>query len=202
MKYFLIITLLLHLNAQTVHLNELVSSNSTTINDEDGDSPDWIEIHNASNEPIDLLDYGLSDDNENPYKWKFPSIQIAPDSYSIIFASNKDRSDLIKSWDAIFDIGDLWHYWVGNSAPILNWEQPETDISDWPYSVSGFGYGDSDDNTLSVKQLPFMSARLLPLVIYQLYLKFYFILTMMMAMWPILMVSNFLGRTLVRQDPK
>lgn len=148
MKYFLIITFFLHLNAQTVHLNELVSSNSTTIYDEDGDSPDWIEIHNASNEPIDLLDYGLSDDNEDPYKWKFPSIQIAPDSYSIIFASDKNRSDLIQSWDAILDIGDSWHYWVGNSAPTLNWEQPETDISNWPSGASGFGYGDNDDNTV------------------------------------------------------
>jgi len=148
MKYFLTISLFLHLNAQTVHLNEIVSSNNTTLYDEDGDSPDWIEIHNASNETIDLLDYGLSDDNEDPYKWKFPSMQIAPNGYSIIFASNKDRSDLIQSWDAILDIGDLWHYWVGNSAPISNWMQSETDISDWPFGASGFGYGDNDDNTV------------------------------------------------------
>ena len=31
--------------AQTVRINEVVSSNSVYI-DEDGDTPDWLEIHN------------------------------------------------------------------------------------------------------------------------------------------------------------
>ena len=133
---------------QNLYLNEIVSSNSSSFYDEDGDSPDWIEIHNASNNSINLIDFGLSDDYEDPYKWKFPSYTIQPNDYSIILASDKDRVNIIQNWDAILDIGDTWSYWIGNSEPINNWEQPYTDVSNWPIGQSGFGYGDNDDNTI------------------------------------------------------
>lgn len=140
-------TLPIILFSQNLYLNEIVSSNSSSFFDEDGDSPDWIEIHNPSNNSINLLDFGLSDDYEDPYKWIFPSFTILPNEYSIILASDKDRTEIIESWDAILDIGDIWSYWVGNSEPIDDWEQPDSDISNWPNGESGFGYGDNDDNT-------------------------------------------------------
>ena len=45
------------LGAQQVQLNEIVSTNGSTLFDEDGDSPDWIEIFNPNEENIDLKDY-------------------------------------------------------------------------------------------------------------------------------------------------
>ena len=140
-------TLPIILFSQNLYLNEIVSSNSSSFYDEDGDSPDWIEIHNPSNNSINLLEFGLSDDYEDPYKWTFPSFTILPNEYSIILASDKDRTEIIESWDAIIDMGDIWSYWVGNSEPINDWEQPDSDISNWPNGESGFGYGDNDDNT-------------------------------------------------------
>ena len=133
---------------QNVYLNEIVSSNSSSFFDEDGDSPDWIEIYNPSNNSINLLNFGLSDDFEDPYKWTFPSYIIEPNTYSVILASDKNRINIIQSWDAVLDIGDPWSFWVGNSQPVNNWEQPFTNISDWPVGQSGFGYGDGDDNTI------------------------------------------------------
>ena len=147
MKFLFTFFLPLITVSQTLHLNEIVSSNSSSFFDEDGDSPDWIEIHNPSNNAINLLNFGLSDDFEDPYKWIFPSYTIQPNGYTIVLASDKNRINIIQSWNAILDIGDIWSYWVGNSEPINNWEQPYTDISDWPNGQSGFGYGDNDDNT-------------------------------------------------------
>ena len=97
-------TLPIILFSQNLYLNEIVSSNSSSFFDEDGDSPDWIEIHNPSNNSINLLDFGLSDDYEDPYKWIFPSFTILPNEYSIILASDKDRTEIIESWDAILDL--------------------------------------------------------------------------------------------------
>ncbi|MDB4562949.1 lamin tail domain-containing protein, partial [Akkermansiaceae bacterium] len=40
-------------------ISEFMASNSGTINDEDGDSSDWIEIHNPDASPVDLDGYRL-----------------------------------------------------------------------------------------------------------------------------------------------
>ena len=132
---------------QIIQLNEVVSSNGDNLYDEDGDTPDWIEIYNPTSEPVNLLGFGLSDDTEDFHKWVFPNININPNDFLVVFASEKNRSDIIYSWDAIIDWGDEWSYYPGNSAPTLNWQYPETDISFWSTGNSGFGYGDDDDNT-------------------------------------------------------
>ena len=96
MKETLIIILFLsviYVNGQSVLINEFVAKNNTTIQDEDGDFSDWIEIYNATNSTINLLNYSLSDDNSNLNKWIFPEIVILPHSYLLIFASQKNRLD-------------------------------------------------------------------------------------------------------------
>lgn len=68
-------------------INELQSSNDRTLEANDGSSYDWIEIYNSSSQSIPLNDYYLSDDSENPTKWKFPNIRINPKEYLVVFAS-------------------------------------------------------------------------------------------------------------------
>ena len=38
----------------SIQINEVVSSNGDSFYDEDGDTPDWIEIYNSSDELINL----------------------------------------------------------------------------------------------------------------------------------------------------
>ena len=78
-------------NPEGVLINEIMPSNSTTICDEDGDYPDWIELYNNSPNPIDLENYMISDDDEEPDKWIFPTVIIDPYGFLLIFASGKDR---------------------------------------------------------------------------------------------------------------
>jgi hypothetical protein len=79
--------------------------------------------------------------------WVFPSIVLEPNGFLVIFASDKNRKDLVAEWDAVINWGDSWSYWPGTSAPVSNWDDPGTDISNWSTGPSGFGYGDNDDNT-------------------------------------------------------
>jgi len=81
----------LTLHSQKLFINEIVSSNGSTIMDEDGDFEDWIELYNADSIPIDLGNYSITDDLNSPRKWVFPSIQIAPQAHLLIFASGKNR---------------------------------------------------------------------------------------------------------------
>jgi CotH kinase protein/Lamin Tail Domain/Chitobiase/beta-hexosaminidase C-terminal domain len=72
-------------------LNEVVSSNQDSLRDEDGDSPDWIELFNGGNAPVSLAGCGLSDDPNRPFRWVFPVTTLGPRSYLVVFASGKDR---------------------------------------------------------------------------------------------------------------
>lgn len=80
-------------------INEICASSITTLKDEDGDYPDWIEIHNTTNQTIDLSNYALSDSTDKLVKWRFPQGSIiAPNGYFVVFASKKDRAAAEGSW--------------------------------------------------------------------------------------------------------
>ena len=72
-------------------LNEMLSSNTRSIADEDGDHPDWVELYNSGPEAVNLLGYGLTDNPSSPFKWTFPSRVIAPGEFLLVFCSDKNR---------------------------------------------------------------------------------------------------------------
>lgn len=74
-----------------IMINEVMSSNKVTLADEDGDSPDWIELHNPHDTEVSLENCGLSDEEAKPFKWVFPNVRIQPRGFLLVFASDKDR---------------------------------------------------------------------------------------------------------------
>ena len=96
--YFLIFLFLLFIAvssvmAQQIAINEFMASNATTIADEDDEYKDWIEIYNAGPESINLQGWGLSDNYNNTPGWVFPDTIIPANSYLLVWASGKDRTD-------------------------------------------------------------------------------------------------------------
>ena len=76
-----------------VLITEFMASNGFTLDDEDGDSSDWIEILNPTSAAIDMSGMGLSDDPASPQKWLFPSgVILPPGEFLIVFASGKNRA--------------------------------------------------------------------------------------------------------------
>ena len=43
-----------------LHITEFMANNKKTVEDEDGDATDWIEIFNSGTEPINLEGYFLT----------------------------------------------------------------------------------------------------------------------------------------------
>ena len=74
-----------------VQITEFMASNSRTLQDDFGEHPDWIEICNTSPIPVNLLDWALTDNANKPTKWLFPSTNLPPYSYLVVFASGRDR---------------------------------------------------------------------------------------------------------------
>ncbi len=89
-SYLLVIPFILRCQL-SLHINEIMSSNGTTIADGNGDFSDWIEIYNSGDEAIDLNGFYISDKADNPKKWRFPARILEPNNYLLVFASSKDR---------------------------------------------------------------------------------------------------------------
>ncbi len=77
--------------AQGLVINEIMASNASTIQDEDGDYEDWFEIYNGTNQTVNLQGYKISDTPSNPGRWTFPDITLAPGDHLLVFASGKNR---------------------------------------------------------------------------------------------------------------
>ena len=75
-------------STSAVEISEVMSSNKGAVPDEFGDFPDWIEIHNKTNEAVNIGGYGLSDDLLSAAKWTFPAgTVVEPDGYVIVYCS-------------------------------------------------------------------------------------------------------------------
>ena len=73
-------------------ISEFMASNGgASVVDEDGQSSDWIEIHNPSGNTALLSGYYLTDDPDDLQKWAFPAVSLAPLDHLVVFASGKDR---------------------------------------------------------------------------------------------------------------
>ncbi len=77
-------------NTEDLIINEVMSSNKSTIESLNGKYYDYIEIYNSSDKDINLSGYYLSDDNFNLRKWPFPDVVIKSKSYILVYASGKD----------------------------------------------------------------------------------------------------------------
>ncbi len=81
------------LSAQdAVRITEFMAANDRTLADEDGDFPDWLEIHNGGVVSVNLAGWHLTDSSGNPDKWTFPSVNLPAGGRLVVFASNKNRA--------------------------------------------------------------------------------------------------------------
>jgi hypothetical protein len=72
-------------------ISEFCADNSR-LEDEDVETPDWIEIYNGQNASVNLNGWHLTNSPANPGFWTFPAVTLAPYQYRIIYASGKNRA--------------------------------------------------------------------------------------------------------------
>ena len=84
-------SLFLHTAEAQIVISEIVASNSTTLEDEDGEPSDWIELRNELADPLNMENFSLTDDPDDLVKWKFPAVTVPGKGFLIVFASGKDR---------------------------------------------------------------------------------------------------------------
>lgn len=77
--------------AQTVVVNEYMSSNTATRQDADGAYSDWIELYNPGATAANLTGCWLSDDAALPLKWQFPQGSVPAHGRLLVWASDKNK---------------------------------------------------------------------------------------------------------------
>jgi hypothetical protein len=75
-----------------VAITEFMASNTGALRDEDGETPDWIEIYNGTAAAVNLGGWALTDTTNDLRRWIFPSTNLAANSYLVVFASGKNRT--------------------------------------------------------------------------------------------------------------
>ena len=75
-------------------INEVMADPLTGLRDDDDELCDWIELYNTTNRTIQLDQYGLSDNERKPLKWRFPEgAVIEPHGYYLVLCTGKNRMD-------------------------------------------------------------------------------------------------------------
>lgn len=114
-----------------VQITEVCLRSEAGLRDADGDSPDWIELYNAGTESVSLDGWYLSDDPEEPARWRIPDITLAPGEYYIIFASGKNRTQGELHTDFALSAGEsvILTTPIGSTADRVELTQTEPDAS-------------------------------------------------------------------------
>jgi hypothetical protein len=73
-----------------------MAANDTTLQDEDGDFSDWIEIHNSGNSILNLDGWYLTDNAGNPTKWRIPATHILRGGYLVTCGAPAELKEIIR----------------------------------------------------------------------------------------------------------
>ena len=87
-----------------LEISEAMSANATYFQDENGEYPDYIEIHNISGGPVALRGWSLSDKRDKLDRWQFPDITLPADGYLAVHCSGADRRDDANHLHAAFKL--------------------------------------------------------------------------------------------------
>lgn len=142
---YLFILIALFSKAQTsIQINEVCSRNTNVVADEDLDYEDWIEIYNKDTIAVNLSQYYLSDDNDEPLMWQFPELFLQPNDYLLVFASGKNRKAIINHWETALSGDSLWRYINPTDDnqteyDYVYWSDADYDDSDWQEDYGSFG---------------------------------------------------------------
>jgi hypothetical protein len=75
----------------SVVISEFMASNGATLQDDDSEHSDWIELHNRGRNAVNLDGWFLTDHPDVPRRYRLPAVEIEPGAYLVVFASGKNR---------------------------------------------------------------------------------------------------------------
>lgn len=148
-----------HLLAAAPLITEFMASNDGTLLDGNGTTPDWIEIHNAGDQSIDLAGYRLTDDAGDLSKWEFPSFVLEAGAFLTVFASGDNTPDLAGNLHTSFSLSADGEYLalVDPTGAVVN--AFGTPTEDYPPQTTDVSFGLAMNTTVINAVTPTSVAR-------------------------------------------
>ncbi|MBR3929006.1 MAG: lamin tail domain-containing protein [Clostridia bacterium] len=91
--------------ALSIRITEVMSSNGSAVQDENGEFADWFEVANVSEQAINLHGYKIAQDATHVLQYfEFPDHTLAPGERTIVFATNTSKNNFGYAYHAPFKI--------------------------------------------------------------------------------------------------
>ena len=125
-------------------INEILAHavNPNGYQDEDGEVGGWIELYNQGTAAANLRGWSLTDSPDAPDRWLFPELVLQPGQYYVVFASGKDRTNLLggQRLHTSFKLNPYGEY-----LGLFNNESPRQAVSElrpnYPEQRNDYAYG-------------------------------------------------------------
>jgi hypothetical protein len=123
-------------------ISEVQTQNKSTLRDEDGATPDWVELYNGGTEAANLEGYTLR--MGETLSWTIPAVSLAPHQHLVVFASEKNRSVPGSPLHASFELKS------GEPLDLLNATgEVVSSVSELPDGPQDTSYGVSEERTIT-----------------------------------------------------
>lgn len=85
---------------------------NTVYEDHEGGDAGWVELYNTSTEPVNLQGLHLTKSFSNPAQWTFGDVEIAPQTFMLVYLSGKNLPDYVAPHDSASLIGPGCWTWT------------------------------------------------------------------------------------------
>lgn len=90
--------------SSSVQLSEVMTSNDTLLRDARGETPDWLEVYNASDAPVDLAGWTLARNTGESHIFVFPQHVLEPGACALVFADSSYAAESGGEYHAPFSL--------------------------------------------------------------------------------------------------
>lgn len=105
-----------------LQISEVMASNASYLKGAYGVTCDWVELYNASDEPISLEGWYLTDDPDELNQGRLPAETVQPGEYYIVFVT-RDTENLLEGYPVV-DFGlssDGDRLYLVNGSTVADW---------------------------------------------------------------------------------
>ncbi len=115
---------------------------------------DWVELHNTSEDPVDISDWSLSDNPSRSSKWQFPEGTIIPGTgYLLVLCDDREEVNGLTRPERrrMIAAGSAWRYYDKDAAPPVDWKSMNFADGGWKTGMAPLGYSpDNEDGAATV----------------------------------------------------
>lgn len=133
---------LVNIPVENVFINEIMAKNSL-IEDEYGETNDWIELYNANPFPVYIGGLYLSDDVTDPVKWRLLNpLTLSAEGFAVIWADNDTEQGSLHASFKLSSLGETLFL-----TQVLNEQIVEIDKVSFDTIPENATYGRKNDGT-------------------------------------------------------